>query len=69
MQDAEMQVSRQTQGSETAIQYLQNRAMFANLRARGEARFLAALQPLYDNLSMQQKQAADELLVSKSSDQ
>jgi len=69
MQDAEMQVSRQSQSSETAIQYLQNRAMFANLRARGEARFLAALQPLYESLSTQQKQAADELLVSRGMDQ
>jgi hypothetical protein len=69
MQDGERQVSRQTQGSETAIQYLKNRAMFANLRAQGEARFLAALQPLYEDFSMQQKQTADELLISRGIDQ
>ena len=69
MQEAERQVSRQMYDRETAIEYLQNRAMFANLRAQGEARFLAALQPLYDHLSAQQKKVADDLLVSSNKDQ
>lgn len=69
IQNAERMVSQQTHGRETAIQYLQNRVMFANLRAQGEARFLAALQPLYEGCSKSQKQIADDLLVSSGSDQ
>jgi len=68
MKDAEKQVAHQTQGHETTIEYLQNRVLFANLRAQGEERFLTALQPLYDNFSSQQKKCADELLVSNSRD-
>jgi len=67
-QDAERQVARQIHGQENAIDYLQNRVLFANLRARGEARFLAALQPLYEVLSSSQKHAADDLLIATHSD-
>lgn len=48
---------------ESAIQYLKNRVMFANLRAQGENRFLVAFSPLYDRLSAKQKAIADELLI------
>ncbi len=63
LQDAEKKTPPITHGRETAIQYLESRTLFANLRAQGEARFLAALRPLYDKFSEQQKQIADELLI------
>lgn len=60
--EAEYKVS-QKQRPDNAIDYLENRVMFANLRAQGEARFLTAFKPLYNDLSQQQKQMADELLI------
>lgn len=48
---------------ENAIEYLKNRVIFANLRAQGEVRFLAAFQSLYNVLSTRQKQTADALLI------
>jgi hypothetical protein len=69
MRDAQGQVARQSHEHESAVQYLQNRVVFANLRADGEVRFLNALQPLYAAMSRKQKQAADELLVPTDSDQ
>ncbi len=62
LNDAEHRIARQ-QGSDTALDYLQNRVLFANLRAQGEQRFLTAFQPLYGVLSSQQKRVADELLI------
>lgn len=50
----------------TAIEYLRNRAFFANLRAQGEQRFLKALQPLYDTFSQEQKQAANDIFITHS---
>ena len=61
LQDAENRVSHNRPAN--AIEYLQNRVMFANLRAQGEERFLTALRPLYNDFSPQQKQTADELLI------
>ena len=61
LRDAENRVSHDR--PENALDYLQNRVMFANLRAQGEERFLTALRPLYNELSPQQKQTADELLI------
>jgi hypothetical protein len=54
-----------TDGDENAIQHLQNRAMFARLRADGEERFLKAFTPLYNQLSDTQKAVADDLLCEK----
>ncbi len=65
MDEAESQVSSRP---ETAIQYLEKRAAFANLRAQGEARFLKAFHPLYDNLADDQKRMADELLMPHAPD-
>ena len=53
----------QKHAPENAIEYLKNRVIFANLRAQGEVRFLAAFQSLYNVLSPRQKQTADELLI------
>ena len=53
---------------ETAIQYLEKRAAFANLRAQGEDRFLKAFRPFYDTLSDDQKRMADELLMPHAPD-
>ena len=64
LNDADSKVS-QKPSPETAIQYLENRVMFADLRAQGEARFLMALRPLYDNLSWHQRQLVDVLLLSR----
>jgi protein CpxP len=63
MSKAERQVARQPQ-HETAVQYLQNRTMFAQLRAQGEVRFYSAFTPLYNVLSTHQKQVADDLLIN-----
>ena len=60
MQEAESSIDRK-QRPENAIQYLENRASFAALRAQGEERFLTAFQPLYNNLSSKQKKSADEI--------
>ncbi|MDP9127472.1 MAG: Spy/CpxP family protein refolding chaperone [Pseudomonadota bacterium] len=62
LQEAEGRVARQN-GSNTAVQYLENRAMFERLRADGEARFLAAFRPLYENLAPEQRLRADGLLI------
>ena len=62
MQEAESRVSHKRR-LDNAIDYLENRASFAALRAQGETRFLTAFQPLYNNLSDHQKQVADGLLM------
>lgn len=62
MEDAENKIASQGE-SQNAIQYLENRTMFARLRAEGESRFLAAFRPLYEHLSDAQKKMADELLT------
>ncbi|MGO8915723.1 MAG: Spy/CpxP family protein refolding chaperone [Stellaceae bacterium] len=51
------------QAPETALARLETRARLAALRAEGEARFLAAFRPLYEALSAEQRQTADELLA------
>lgn len=48
---------------QNAVDYLQNRVVFANLRAQGEERFLNAFRALYGVLSPQQKQVADGLFI------
>lgn len=63
MQDAEDKIAGQSHSHENAMQYLHNRAIFAGLRADAEARFLNAMLPLYDALSDEQKQSADDLLI------
>jgi ABC-type sugar transport system substrate-binding protein len=47
----------------SAIESLEGRARFGELRTQQTQRFLAAFKPLYDGLSDQQKQTADELLA------
>jgi Spy/CpxP family protein refolding chaperone len=44
-----------------ALQRLETQARFAAMRAQQTDRFLAAFRPLYDSLSDQQKQAANDL--------
>jgi len=65
LENTQDKVDSQTHGRLNAVQYLQNRVLFAQIRAQGEARFLAALKPLYNNFSDQQKRIADELLIPK----
>jgi LTXXQ motif family protein len=62
LQEADAKAIR-TPGPNNAIEYLESRVTFANLRAQGEARFLTAMRPLYENLSAQQKHVADGLLI------
>jgi hypothetical protein len=69
MNNAERQVARQDHSHETAVQYLQNRSMFAQLRAQGEVRFFNAFAPLYNALSSHQKQVADDLLITTGREQ
>jgi hypothetical protein len=61
LQDAERKIGGRP--PDNAVGYLQNRVVFANLRADGETRFLTAFQPLYSNLSSSQRRIADELLM------
>jgi len=46
----------------TAIDRLEMRSRLAAARAQGDQQFLAAFKPLYDNLTPDQKKAADDLL-------
>ncbi len=45
----------------TALSRMEARAKFAQLRADGEAKMLAAFRPLYQTLSPDQQKAADEM--------
>ena len=47
----------------TALERLEMRARFEQMRSQQAQRFLAAFRPLYQNLSDDQKKAADELLA------
>lgn len=49
----------------TAVQILEMRANLATLRAKTEDRFLAAFRPLYQSLSADQKQVADEMMARR----
>lgn len=51
-----------TQARPTALQHLEERVTYTELRAKDEQRFLDAFRPLYGTLSDAQKQTADELL-------
>jgi hypothetical protein len=64
MQEAESMAVRKHR-PESAVEYLENRSAFAALRAQGEARFLTAFRPLYNNLSTHQKQVADGVLIPR----
>ena len=55
----------QGQTQPSAVESLSERAQFADLRAKGETRFLAAFRPLYDSFSPQQKAAADDLFATR----
>lgn len=46
----------------TAIDRLESHAKFAELRAQGTQRFLAAFRPLYGSLSDDQKKSADDMM-------
>jgi LTXXQ motif family protein len=50
---------------QTAVERLEARVQFGQLRAQQEQRFLAAFKPLYDSLSDEQKKTADELMASR----
>ncbi len=67
LQEAEAH-AHQKPGPQNAVEYLENRAIFANVRAQGEARFLNVFRPLYDHLSQQQKEVADGLLIPSSAE-
>jgi hypothetical protein len=47
----------------SAVESLEQRARFGEMRTQQTQRFLAAFKPLYDGLSDQQKKTADELLA------
>jgi hypothetical protein len=47
----------------TALEGLEMRARFSQMRSQEAERFLAAFRPLYQSLSDDQKKAADELLA------
>jgi len=47
---------------ENAVERLEMRSKLTAMRAEHEQRFLAAFKPLYDSLTPDQKQAADEML-------
>ncbi len=49
----------------SAIDSLNERTYYAELRAQGERRFLEAFKPLYGKLSAEQKHAADELFANE----
>ncbi len=49
--------------TQTAVDRLEARSKMTQLRAREDQRYLAAFKPLYDSLSADQKQAADQLLT------
>lgn len=46
----------------TAIERLETHAKFAEMRAQGTERFLAAFRPLYNSLSDDQKKNADDMM-------
>jgi len=48
---------------QTAIERLETRARFEQMRSQEGERFLAAFRPLYQSLSDDQKKSADELLA------
>ncbi len=62
---ARQQWDANRQATPTAVQVLEMRVSTTAMRARSEDRFLAAFRPLYDSLSTEQKQAADELLAER----
>ena len=47
---------------QTALSRMEARAKFAQLRADGDAKMLAAFRPLYQAMSPDQQKAADEML-------
>lgn len=49
--------------TKTALERLEMRARFEQMRSQQAERFLAAFRPLYQTLSDDQKKAADELLA------
>ena len=55
----------QSQTMPSAIDSLSERSQFADLRAKGERRFLDVFRPLYATMSPNQKQAADDLFAAR----
>jgi protein CpxP len=49
--------------TQNAVQRLEARGRFAALKVKQSGSFLAAFRPLYDSLSDQQKQSADQLMA------
>jgi len=48
---------------QSAVDRLENGQKLAQLRAHADQRYLAAFKPLYDSLSADQKQAADDMFA------
>ena len=53
------------QNQPSALDSLNERTYYAELRAQGERRFIDAFKPLYGKLSSAQKQSADELFANE----
>ena len=58
----------ETQSEPSAVDSLTQRQQFAELRAKGEKRFLNAFKPLYDSFSTEQKHVADDMFATRSGD-
>jgi len=56
------QNAAKVQAQPTALQHLEERALYTALRAKCEQRFLDVFRPLYEQLTAAQRQVADELL-------
>ena len=62
--DQTISTARQQPGTMDAVQRLTLREQFAKVRAENDARLLTAFKPLYANLSPEQQQVANDLIVS-----
>ncbi len=61
MHDAFQSLRGDRSQPQTALSRMETRAKFAQLRADGEAKMLAAFRPLYQAMSPDQQKAADEM--------
>jgi hypothetical protein len=61
--DQAIKTARGDRGAMNAVQRVALRENFDKLRAENDARFLAALKPLYASLSLEQQQMADRLMA------
>ena len=61
MQQAFTQMRDRRDQAQNALDRVEQRAKFAQLRDQAEQKYLAAFRPLYDSLSADQKKVADDL--------